>query len=83
MRDFRAQVAANHTGTRRLCALLERQGFDDVIAYIDELIRYTEERTRAEIAKLPRGAFAADGSLDNDGFTDQPVHLAAKVVIRS
>jgi N-methylhydantoinase B len=79
--DFRAQVAANHTGARRLIALLERQGFDDVIAYIDELIRYTEERTRAEIAKLPRGAFAADGSLDNDGFTDQPVHLAAKIVI--
>jgi N-methylhydantoinase B len=79
--DFRAQVAANHTGVRRLQALLERHGFDNAIAYIDELIRYTEERTRAEIARLPRGTFAADGSLDNDGFTDRPVHLAAKIVI--
>ena len=58
--DFRAQVAANHTGARRLVALLDRQGFDDVIAYIDELIRYTEEHctSSAEIAKLPKGAFA-------------------------
>ena len=50
--DFRAQIAANNTGARRLLALLERQGFDDAIAYIDELIRYTEQRTRAEIRSI-------------------------------
>jgi N-methylhydantoinase B len=79
--DFRAQVAANHTGTRRLAALLERHGLDTVNSYIEELISYTDRRTRAEIAKLPRGTFAADGFVDNDGFTDQPVHLAARIVV--
>jgi N-methylhydantoinase B len=79
--DLRAQVAANNTGIRRFCALLDRLGAATVANYIDELIAYTEGRTRAEVAKLPRGTFTADGYLDNDGFTDQAVHLVAKVVI--
>ena len=79
--DFRAQVAANNTGIRRLQALLERMGATTVSFYIDELISYTERRTRAEVAKLPKGIFTASGYVDNDGFTDEPVHLVAKVVV--
>jgi N-methylhydantoinase B len=46
-----------------------------------ELLSYTERRTRAEIERLPNGTFEAQGCVDNDGFTDEPVHLAAKIVI--
>ena len=45
------------------------------------LLEYTRSRTRAEIARLPRGTFSAEGSVDNDGFTDRRVHLAVRVVI--
>jgi N-methylhydantoinase B len=79
--DLRAQLAANNTGIRRLTALMEQFGPETVEFYINELIAYTERRTRAEIAKLPRGAFEADGYIDNDGFTDQPVYVKARVVI--
>ena len=79
--DFRAQVAANNTGMRRLSELLDRMGPESIAFYISELLAYTESRTRAEVAKLPRGVFTADGYVDNDGFSDQPVHLVAKVVI--
>lgn len=79
--DFRAQVAANNTGVRRLRALIDRLGEATVAAYMGELLAYTERRTRVEVARLPRGAFEAEGYIDNDGFTDQPVRLAAKVVI--
>jgi N-methylhydantoinase B len=79
--DFRAQVAANTTGARRIGELLARYGGQTVATYVAALIRYTRQRTRAEIARLPRGSFAADGSLDNDGFTDRPVHLAVRVVV--
>ncbi len=79
--DFRAQVAANNTGVRRLNALLDRMGLESVASYIDELLDYTERRTRAELAKLPKGIFTADGYVDNDGFTDEPVHLVVKMVI--
>jgi len=79
--DFRAQIAANNTGARRLSALVAHYGFDDVQSYMSELLAYTERRTRTEIAKLPRGEFYADGYVDNDGFTDRRVHLCARIVI--
>jgi N-methylhydantoinase B len=79
--DFRAQVAANNTGARRIASLLERYGPETLAAYLDALVSYTEQRTRAAIAQLPQGTFAAEGQIDTDGYTDQPVHLAAKVVI--
>jgi N-methylhydantoinase B len=79
--DFRAQVAANNTGVRRLRSLLDAHGSATVTHYIDELIDYTERRTRAGIEKLVKGEFEAEGYLDNDGFTDQRVRLAARVAI--
>ena len=77
--DFRAQIAANNTGIRRMSALIERHGTDTADRYVAELIEYTDRLTRAEIAKLPRGRFAAEGVVDSDGFTDRPVKLAATV----
>ena len=79
--DFRAQIAANNTGIRRLNALLDRLGPETVALYIDELIDYTDRRTRAELAKLPAGVYTSEGVLDSDGYTDDPVHLVIKVVI--
>ncbi len=79
--DLRAQIAANNTGIRRLNALLSQYGEDVISFYIDELLDYTQRRTQTELATLPQGTFTATGYIDNDGFTDEPVHLAAKVVI--
>ena len=79
--DFRAQVAANTTGMRRLNAIMDRMGAETFTFYIDELIAYAERRTRAEVTKLPHGVFTADGYVDTDGFTDEPVHLVAKMVV--
>jgi N-methylhydantoinase B len=79
--DFRAQIAANNTGGRRLTALFDRYGAQEVGFYMDELISYTERRTRAELAKLPQGEYRAEGYVDNDGFGGEPVRLVVRVVI--
>ena len=79
--DLRAQIAANNTGIRRVNDLVERVGWETVSFYSDELIDYTERRTKAEVAKLPRGEFQAEGIIDNDGFTEIPVPLQARIVI--
>ena len=42
---------------------------------MDELLAYTERRTRAELAALPHGVYEAEGSVDVDGYTDEPVRL--------
>lgn len=78
--DLRAQVAANVTGQRRIRELLARLG-QNVAGYVDSLIDYTRRRTRIELASLPRGTFAAEGFLDNDGFSDRRVRLCAAVTI--
>jgi N-methylhydantoinase B len=79
--DFRAQIAANMTGARRLQALADRHGRATIVETMDELLDYTERRTRAEIAALPFGVYEAEGSVDTDGYTDQPVKLKARVEI--
>jgi N-methylhydantoinase B len=79
--DFRAQIAANTTGVRRVQALVERHGIDTIRATMEELLEYTERRARAELALLPHGVYEAEGSVDNDGYTDEPVRLKARIEI--
>ena len=79
--DFRAQTAANRLGAQRIEALVAQYGAATLAHYLDELLRYTERRTRAAFAEFPDGRFAADMLMDGDGVTDQPVKLAATVTI--
>ncbi len=59
--DFRAQIAANATGVRRVTALVERHGRETILATMEELLEYTERRTRAELEALPAGVYEAEG----------------------
>ena len=79
--DFRAQVAANRSGARRLGALVEQVGLQKVSFYMNRLVEYTSERAVTEIAKLPHGEYVAEGVVDNDGFSDEPVRLKVCIVI--
>ncbi len=79
--DFRAQFAANATGVRRLQALAGRHGRETLLASMTELLDYTERRVRAEVARLTPGTYAAQGEVDNDGYTDQAVHLEVAIEI--
>ena len=79
--DFRAQIAANATGVRRVQALVARHGRETIRETMRELLEYTERRTRAELAALPHGVYEAEGFVDNDGYTDEPVRLRARIEI--
>jgi N-methylhydantoinase B/oxoprolinase/acetone carboxylase alpha subunit len=81
--DFRAQTAANRLGAQRIEALVAQHGAATLTQYLDELLRYTERRTRAAFAEFPDGRFAAEMFMDGDGVTDEPVKLAAIVTIES
>jgi N-methylhydantoinase B len=48
---------------------------------MEELLEYTERRTRAELAQLPHGVYEAEGFVDNDGYSDEPVRLHARIEI--
>lgn len=79
--DLRAQIACNNTGVRRLTTLVDQLGAPEFLEYLDELVAYTGRRTLAAIARLPRGSFAAEGLVDTDGFTDEPVRLKARFTV--
>ena len=79
--DFRAQTAANRLGRERLEALLRQHGAGEFQRYLEELLRYTERRTKAAFAQFPDGRFTAEMRMDGDGVRDEPVKLAATVVI--
>ncbi len=55
--DLRAQVAANLIAGRRFFELINKYGLDTVIEYIEELMNYSERRTKLEIEEIPDGQY--------------------------
>ena len=80
--DFRAQIAASLLGQKRMGAILEKFGEETVARFIDELIGYTERWARKEIGALPEGTYRAEGYLDDDGITDEPIRLVLQAEIK-
>ena len=80
--DLRAQIAANRLAETRLVEIVERRGQDTVLAAFDEVIAYTERRTREAIRELPDGEHSAEDVLEGDGTTDDDIPIKASVEIR-
>jgi N-methylhydantoinase B len=77
--DFRAQIAANQLGQRRLAELLERRGRDTVLAAFDEVIAYTERHTRDAIRRLPDGEYTAASEIEGDGVIDDDIPIQVTI----
>ena len=74
--DLRAQLSACHTGGTGLIDLIKGYGLKESLAYMNEVIDYTERLTRAAISELPDGTFDFEDWLDDDGIDlGQPVPL--------
>src|SRR5262249_18874569 len=56
-------------------------GHETMVTAMRELLDYTERRTRAELERLPHGTYEAEGLVDNDGYTEEPVRLKARVTL--
>jgi len=80
--DFRAQIASNTVGARRLTELIDRYGMDTLCQAMGDLLDYSERRTRAELAKIPRGVYRAEDYLDDDGVSEAPVRIVVTVTVQ-
>ena len=76
--DLRAQSAANRIGELRLAELAERHGLERLRAGMEEILAYAERRTRAALAALPDGAYAAEDVLEDDAG-GEPRDVALRV----
>ncbi len=78
MADLRAQVAANRAGTGRLESLAAARGRQGLAQAMDGVIAYAEQRTRAELDRIPDGTYLATDVLEGrDG--DLELKLEATV----
>jgi N-methylhydantoinase B len=64
--DLRAQQAANRVGEQRLAELAQRYGQQLLRAGTEEILAYTERRTRAALSSLPDGTYEAEDVLEDD-----------------
>ncbi len=65
--DLAAQVSSGAAGGERLLAMCKRYGLDDIEALSDEVIRRSEEATRAAIRKLRPGTYHGESRFDVPG----------------
>jgi len=80
--DLRAQIAGNRIAEDRIGELIERRGEEIVLAAFDEVISYTERRTREAVRDLPDGDYRAEDAMEGDGILDEDIPVRAKVTIR-
>jgi N-methylhydantoinase B len=80
--DLTAQIAACRIGERRLLAMVEKYGRKQLSYYAAELLNYSEAMMRAVIRSLPDGTYRAEDFLDDDGISDEPLRIAAKIRVR-
>lgn len=80
--DFTAQVASIRTGQQRFDDLYARYGREMLHAYTDALLDQAQQRFAIALAEVPDGEYFGEDWLDDDGITDEPVHLAVKLVAK-
>lgn len=68
--DLGAQLAATLRAAERLKGLAQRYGTDRLIAYMDEVMSYSERLMRAALADLPDGEGYFEDFCDGDGIPD-------------
>jgi N-methylhydantoinase B len=79
--DLQAQIGACRVGEQRILEVANKFGQQRVQALIEALLDYSERLVRAELRSLPAGEFVAEDWLDDDGVSNHPVRIAARLTL--
>ena len=80
--DLGAQLAATLRATERLEALACRYGAEELIAYMGEVMDYSDRLMRAALIELPDGEGSFEDFCDGDGIVDDALGNDARFRIR-
>jgi N-methylhydantoinase B len=80
--DLGAQLAATLRATERLKALARRYGSAELVAYMAEVMDYSERLMRAALLELPDGQGTFEDFCDGDGIPDDASGNDARFRIR-
>jgi N-methylhydantoinase B len=79
--DILAQFAANEVAGQRLEELFGRYGTPTIRSCVDRIMAESDELVRAEIRRLPDGAYSGEDFMDDDGVGTGPIKIAVTVII--
>ena len=79
--DLASQLSACHHGENQLLALYRKYD-SQILALFDELLDYTELRSRQTILDIPDGSYFFEDWLDDNGITSEPVRICVTIEIK-
>ncbi|MFT5334172.1 MAG: N-methylhydantoinase B [Halioglobus sp.] len=77
--DLKGFIASNVVARERLTELMEQYGVETILTVMEELIRYSERKTREHLASLPDGEVRTRGYLDHDGTENKIYKTDVKI----
>lgn len=79
--DMNAQIAAGRTGEQRFRGILDRFGYETVMAARDEIFRQSEVLEREAVRAIADGVYRSEGFIDNDGLGNGPIPVKMTVTV--
>lgn len=79
--DFNSMVGACRRAEAHVLRLIARWGCDTLVGNIVELLDRSEVRVRNLIGTLPQGTYRAEGYLESNGHTPDPLRIALALTI--
>lgn len=79
--DMFAGVASLRRAETRLLEICRRYGLETFTASIRAILDHGETLARQALARLPAGTYFAEDWMDDDGLSDTPVYVCARVTI--
>ena len=79
--DMQAQKASLDVGVERVQDIAREYGWDTLEVAVDAWLEYGHDLVRDAVEDLPNGTYHAQDYLDDDGITDEPIHVECAVTI--
>jgi len=74
--DLAAQLGACRVGQQRLNELVAKYGTERITELIEDSLAHSERLMRAELRRMPAGAFYGEDFMDDDGVSSDPIRIA-------
>ncbi|WP_433634262.1 hydantoinase B/oxoprolinase family protein [Halomicrococcus sp. NG-SE-24] len=79
--DMQAQEASMDVAADRVGEVIDKYGKATVLQAMVEYLEWGEQLVREEVEALPNGTYTATDAIDDDGITDEPIHVEVTVTI--
>ena len=79
--DMEAHAASLRVGAKRIEDLCNKYGVNTVLEAMERIQNKGEKLTKLRLKELPHGTFEVEDTVDDDGITDTPVPVRAKITI--